>query len=96
MLLAYLIVQFSAFCHALTAGGVELSEPEEVQPAYQPGIDYDDNEAVAELERRQWLVHDLGTKSATTRALAEQQRSRGRRRPRTKPTPLEAPTWKAD
>jgi len=88
--------QFLAFCNALTAGGVDLSEPEEMKPEYQPGIDYDDAEALADLERRQWLVHDLGTKSSATRALIEQQRTRGRRRPRTKPTPLEAPTWKAD
>jgi hypothetical protein len=88
--------QFTAFRDAIIGGGIELSEPEEVVQPYKPGIDYDDAEAVADLERRQWLVYDLSPKSVTTKALAEQQRSRGRRRPRTRPTPLESPSWKAE
>jgi len=88
--------KFAAFCKAVTAGGVELSEPDEVELTYEPGIDYDDPEAMADLERRQRLVYELGEKSSTTRALADQQRTRGRRRQRGRPIELEAPTWRAD
>lgn len=88
--------KFAAFCKAVKDGGIELSEIDEVVPPYEPGIDYDDPEAIADLQRRQRLVYELGEKSATTRALADQQRTRGRRRPRNKPIELEAPSWRAD
>jgi large subunit ribosomal protein L18 len=85
--------KFQAFRDAVVAGGVELSEPEEVQPEYEPGIDYDNAEVVDDLERRQWLVYRLGEKSTTMKALNYQHRLRTRRRPKMRPTPLEAPSW---
>ena len=37
-------------------GGVDLSEPEEVHPDYEPGIDYNNEYEMQDLERRQKLV----------------------------------------
>ena len=45
-----------AFRDHVLEGGVELSEPEEVQPFYEPGINYDDEWETADLARRQKLV----------------------------------------
>ena len=36
-------MQYEEFIKAMKEGGVELSEPEEVVPDYEPGIDYDND-----------------------------------------------------
>ena len=56
-------------------GGIELQEPEEVQPAYEPGINYDDQEEMADLQRRRDLVANV---SPLTR-LALEMRKNGKR-----------------
>jgi len=45
--------KYQAFLNAMTEGGVEMSEPEEVLPEYVPGIDYDDSMEYGDLKRRQ-------------------------------------------
>ena len=77
----------------MTSAGIEMAEPEEVPDVYEPGIDYGDAEAIADLERRQFLVHDLGDKNATIKALNKAQRHVGRRRPMRVPEPLVQPIW---
>jgi len=52
--------KFQVFQNALTEGGVELSEPEEVLPDYEPGIDYADQYECSDLQRRQRLVNQPG------------------------------------
>jgi len=76
-------------------GGIELTEPEEHKADYEPGIDYDDTEAVADLSRRQWLTFRLGEYAEAERHLKDQQRHRGRRRPKRMPMRLEAPSYSA-
>ena len=78
----------------MTDAGIELSEPDEVEPHYEPGIDYDDVEAVDDLKRRQRLVYELGEKSTITKALADEQRTRGRRQQKGRPVELESPSWR--
>jgi len=87
------VAQFRAFCDAMTSSGVEMTEPDEVEPAYEPGIAYGNAEEVADIERRQFLVRDLGFKNATIRALNDEKRRRGRRRPMRAPEPLVQPFW---
>ncbi len=53
MVIAFSMTQFQAFKNAVIEGGVELSEPEEVVPDYEPGIDYDDEYELADLRERQ-------------------------------------------
>jgi len=78
----------------MTSAGIEMTEPEEYEPVYEPGIDYGNAEAIADLERRQFLVHDLGDKNATIKALNKAHKhKRGRRRPMRVPEPLVQPIW---
>lgn len=77
----------------MTSAGIEMNEPQEFKSTYEPGIDYGDAEVIGDLERRQFLVHDLGFKNAMIRALNDQQRSKGRRRPMRVPEPLMQPVW---
>lgn len=94
--LIVLFVQFASFCKAMTSSGIELTEPDEVKPDYEPGIDYDNPDAVESLHHRQNLVYRLGEKSATIKALNSQRGLRhGRRRFRGRPVPLEAPSWRS-
>ena len=44
----------------LEADGISLEEPFQKRPYYRPGIDYDDEEALEELKRRQERVYNLG------------------------------------
>jgi len=77
----------------MTSAGITLKEPKEFQPIYEPGIDYGDAEAIEDLERRQFLVRDLGFKNATMKALTEQRRHKYRKRPMRIPEPLMQPKW---
>jgi len=77
----------------MTSAGIEMKEPPEFELAYEPGIDYGDAEAIEDLERRQFLVYDLGDKNATIRALNDQRRHKYRRRPMRKIEPLMQPVW---
>lgn len=74
-------------------GGVDLTEPEEVVPRYEPGIDYSNDEELRDLLRRQDLVFHLGTKSKQMKHLNVKRKLRHRRRPWPRPTPLEAPSY---
>lgn len=85
--------KFQAFRNAMMSAGIEMTEPKEFEPDYEPGINYGDAEAIEDLERRQFLVRDLGFKNATIKALNEQQRHRHRRRPMRFPEPLVQPIW---
>jgi len=85
--------KMQAFRNAVIAGGIELQEAVEFRPDYEPGIDYDDPEALNDLERRQWLVYRLGMKSKTMKALKVQHGLRVRRRPLRRPDPLEIPSY---
>lgn len=40
-------------------GGIELTERDEVVPAYEPGINYDDPEIVKNLWQRQQQVYNI-------------------------------------
>ena len=77
----------------MKSAGIKLYEPKEFHLYYQPGIDYGDAEAVEDLERRQFLVRDLGFKNATMKALTEQRRHKYRKRPMRYPEPLIQPKW---
>ena len=70
-----------------------MREPKEVEPTYEPGIDYSDAEALDDLERRQFLVRDLGFMNATKKALNIQRKLRHRHRPMRRPEPLVQPSW---
>lgn len=85
--------KFELFQRALVEGGVELQEPPEVAPDYDPGINYSDEKEVADLHRRQMLVHRLGEKSRTIKTLNVKKKLRGRRRPWPHPAPLEPPSY---
>lgn len=85
--------KFRVFCDAMTTAGIEMKEPEEFQQKYDPGIDYSNAEAIEDLERRQFLVHDLGYRMSTLKALNDERRKRGRRRPMRVPEPLMQPLW---
>jgi len=77
----------------MTSAGVEMKEPDEVKAPYTPGIDYGDAEALEDVERRQFLVHDLCYRMWTLKALNDQRRRKGRRRPMRVPEPLVQPVW---
>jgi len=77
----------------MTSAGIEMKEPDEVLQPNEPGIDYGDAESIEDLERRQFLVHDIGDKNATLKALKEQRRHKGRKRPMRVPEPLMQPVW---
>jgi len=74
-------------------GCIELTEREEQVADYEPGIDYDDTEAVDDLSRRQWLVYNLGEESKTIKYLEDNRRLRTRRRGWRRPTTLEMPSY---
>jgi len=86
-------LKLQAFRAAIESGGVSLAEPTEQTPDYEPGIDYSDPTAVADLERRQWLVFNLGEASATLKHLKGMRRVKGRRRRKAMPTKLEQPSY---
>ena len=92
----FVLLQFQAFQKAMLDGGIELTEPTEVEADYEPGIAYDNQEEVDDLERRQRLVFKLGEKSTLTKKLKDIRRHRGRRRPMPIPQSLEAPSYGAD
>ena len=50
------MLQYTAFLTAIKDGGVDLTELEEVQPDYEPGIDYDDEFDYNDLRRRQKMA----------------------------------------
>jgi len=77
----------------MTSAGIEMTEPKELEQTYEPGIDYSDAEVIEDLERRQFLVRDLGYKNATMKALSDQRRHKYRRRPMRVPEPLIQPKW---
>jgi len=77
----------------MKSAGIEMIEPPEFRQTHEPGIDYGDAEVIEDLERRQFLVHDLGYKSATTKALNDERRHRHRHRPMRCPEPLMQPAW---
>lgn len=77
----------------MTSAGIEMKEPMEFWQPYEPGIDYGNAEAIEDLERRQFLVHNLGDKNATMKALTDERRTRHRRRPMRVPEPLIQPKW---
>jgi large subunit ribosomal protein L18 len=85
--------KFQLFEKALVDGGVDLTEPEEVTPRYEPGIDYSNDEEMSDLLRRQNLVFHLGEKNKQMKHLSLKRKLRHRRRPWPKPTPLEAPSY---
>lgn len=68
--------QVKAFQDAIDAGGITLSEPEEYVPPYVPGIDYDDKEALAELESRQKRVLQYGRWTRMYKKLRAAQRGK--------------------
>jgi len=77
----------------MTSAGIEMNEPEEFKQPYDPGIDYGDAEALEDVERRQFLVRDLGYKMSTLKALNNQRRHKGRPRLIPVPEPLVQPRW---
>jgi len=77
----------------MTSAGIEMKEPREFKQDYEPGIDYGNAEAIEDLERRQFLVHNLGDKNATIKALMDKRRHKYRRRPMRVPEPLIQPIW---
>lgn len=85
--------KFRVFCNAMTSVGIEMTEPEEFEQTYEPGIDYSDAEAIEDLERRQFLVRDLGYRMSTLKALNNERRRKGRPRPIPFPEPLTQPVW---
>lgn len=85
--------KFAGFQKALLDGGIELSEPSEVVPHYEPGIDYSNQEELDDLFRRQRLVKKLGPKSTIIKNLREKTYQPERKRPKAVPTPLEAPSY---
>jgi len=86
-------LQFRVFLDAMMSAGVELREPKEVRPVFEPGIDYSDVEALEDVERRQFLLYELGDKTATIRALNDLRRHKYRRRGMLAPKPLFQPAW---
>src|SRR6218665_1478628 len=86
-------LQFQLFEKALLEGGVDLTEPAEVVPRYEPGIDYSNDEELINLFQRQTLVFNLGPKSKQIKTLNSKRKLRHRRRPWPRPSPLEAPSY---
>ena len=69
-------LQYAAFRLALEEGGIDLQEPDEVQPHYEPGINYDNPEELDDLQRRRDLVVNV---TPLTRMALEMRKSyRGR------------------
>jgi len=85
--------KLEAFRAAMLEGCIDLTEREEQVPDYQPGIDYDDQEAMDDLSRRQWLVYHLGEESTTIKDLKDNRRLKTRRRRWRRPTELEMPSY---
>lgn len=62
-------LKYKVFLEAVQAGGLALAEPDEVEPRYEPGLDYSSPEAMADLQRRQRAVNEpapvrFGTKDS--------------------------------
>ncbi|ESO03790.1 hypothetical protein HELRODRAFT_112163 [Helobdella robusta] len=85
--------KFQAFRKSLLDEGLQLTEPEEVEAPYAPGIDYDDQEKLAELSERQLKVWSLGKKSLLMKFLNKKRKLRGRNRPLFAPRPLIMPSY---
>ena len=69
MIAYFCFPQFEIFREAVETGGLELQEPEEVQVAYKPGIDYDDDEELQDLYDRQLRVSNLCPDHVTIKRL---------------------------
>ena len=78
--------QYAAFRQAVEEGGIDLEEPEEVQPAYEPGINYDDQEEMDDLQRRRDLVANV---SPLTRMALEMRKNGKRGAPKRNTTIME-------
>ena len=63
-------------------GGIDLQEPDEVQPLYEPGINYDDPEELDDLQRRRDLVTNVSR--ITKMALEMRKTKHGRPKRNTK------------
>ena len=88
-----LLFQFQAFHKAIIEGGIDLSEPEEVKAEYEPGIDYDNKEEVANLLQRQRSVYNLGRTSILTKFLKKKRKLLRRNRPLQSPVNLDMPSY---
>ena len=52
-------MQVQVFRKAVIDGGIQLKEPDEIVPPYEPGINYDDPEEVKNLWKRQIQVANI-------------------------------------
>jgi len=85
--------KLEAFRSSMLEGCIDLTERQEQVVDYQPGIDYDDIEAVENLSERQWRVYHLGEESRTINYLKDNRRLKTRRRRWRRPTDLEMPSY---